>query len=253
MIMLVLAATLLAACQVAPPSDGPVTTAPGDALPPDTTLPETTVPDTTVPDTNPPGETTPPNGEDTTEAPAWLLILVGLGIVILITVFVTRGSKKKIVVAPVPPNWKDHARSGYAGARWLYDAMGEDMAVWRGNAQFEGATSAGSTAATSKAETWEKLNDRMISASDALYALEAAAPDRRSAEAARNTVTTMRGVRDALDARAESRYAYRTVQGSGPTSEQLIDAREREVRSSRNLVEARNAFAKSLTDLSTIV
>ncbi len=251
MIMLVLAATLLAACQVTPPPDATVTTAPGDTTPPETTPPETTPPETTPPETTPP-DTTLPDDEDTTETPWWLLILVGLGIVILIAVFVTRGSKKKIVVAPTAPNWKDHARTGYAEARWLYDAMGEDMAVWRGNAQFDGATAVGMSAATSKAETWQKLNDRMVSSSDALYALEAAAPDQRSAGAARNTVTTLRGARDALDARAESRFAYRTAEASNPSSEQLMGAREREVRSSRNLVEARNAFAKALTDLSTI-
>jgi len=150
--------------------------------------------------------------------------------------------------------WKDHARAGYAESRRLYDSMGEDMAVWRGNAQFDGSTTVGDTAGTSKAETWAQLSAGITKASDSLYALEAASPDPRTAESARRTVTTMLAVRTALDARAEARFSYRTVEDEADTTTSgLTEARDREIRASRNLVQARNEFALALTDLSTIV
>ena len=208
---------------------------------------ETTVPATEAPDT------TIPNGLDESNAPWWILLIVGVGILVLIIAFATRGSSKKAVpAAPAARTWKDYARSGYASARWLYDAMGEDMAVWRGNAQFDGVTAVGTSAATSKADTWQKLDARMSSASDSLYSLEAAAPDQRSAQAAQNTITALNATRSALDARAESRFAYRTTEAGSDSASDLMPAREREVRSSRNLVEARNGLAMALTDLSTI-
>jgi hypothetical protein len=208
---------------------------------------------TQAPDTTQAPGTTDADGGDGSNAPWWILILVGLGILILVVVFATRGSKEKAVAA-VPPSktWKDHAREGYASSRWLYDAMGEDMAVWRGNAQFDDATAVGTSAGTSKAETWQTLNKRMTTASDSLYALEAAAPDQRTSQSARNTVNALHSTRNALDARAESRFAYRSAESQTHDSTSLMQAREREVRSSRNLVEARNGLALALTDLSTI-
>jgi len=220
-----------------------------------TVAPTTVAPTTQAPDTTQaPAETTVPASGDTSNAPWWILIMVGLGILILVVVFATRGSKSKIIAAAPPPakSWKDYAREGYASSRWLYDAMGEDMAVWRGNAQFDDATAVGSSAGTSKAETWQQINARMSTASDALYALEAAAPDQRTAQTARNTVNALHSTRNALDARAESRFAYRSAERQEHDSTTLMQAREREVRSSRNLVEARNALALALTDLSTI-
>jgi hypothetical protein len=210
----------------------------------------TVAPDTTLA----PATTTAPGTGDTSNAPWWILIIVGLGILILVVVFATRGSKTKVIAAAPPPTrtWKDYAREGYASSRWLYDAMGEDMAVWRGNAQIDNATAVGTSAGTSKAETWQQLNDRMTTASDSLYALEAAAPDQRAAQTARNTVNALHSTRTALDARAESRFAYRSAEGQEHDSTSLMQAREREVRSSRNLVEARNGLALALTDLSTI-
>jgi hypothetical protein len=182
------------------------------------------------------------------------LILIGFALIMLIVAFATRGKKAPVVATVAAATWKDHARAGYAESRRLYDSMGEDMAVWRGNAQFEAATAVGDTAATSRAETWAGLSAGITKASDSLYALEAAAPDPRTAESARSTVTTMLAVRTALDARAEARFAYRTTEAE-PEQEGsvLLDARDREIRASRNLVEARNQFALALTNLSTIV
>ena len=131
--------------------------------------------------------------------------------------------------------------------------MSEDVAVWRGNATFEGTTSVDSTAGTARAETWAELQERLGKASDALYALEANAPDIRSQGAAQQTLVAMRANRDALDARAEARLAYRKADSEGSDPEALVEARNREVRASRNLAEARNSFARALTDLSTVV
>jgi hypothetical protein len=229
------------------PGETPETTqAPDTTEAADTTeAPETTeAPDTTV----------APEDGDEASPPWWILILLGIALILLIVAFASRGKKAPVVGTVVAATWKDHARTGYAESRHLYDSMGEDMAVWRGNAQFESATSVGDTAATSKAETWGQLAASISKASDSLYALEAAAPDPRTAESARATVTTMLAVRASLDARAEARFAYRTAEAE-PAQEAatLTDARDREIRASRNLVESRNEFALALTNLSTIV
>ena len=246
------AALVLASCGIIGDGSVTVTSDPGAGTDttqaPDPTSPDPTqAPDPTLPDT------TVPEGEDADTTPWWLLLLVVGGFLILIIALVSRGSKKKVVVTPPPTTWKDNARKGYAEARWLYDAMGEDMAVWRGNAKFDGTADVGASAGTSRSETWVNLNTRMATATDALYALEASAPDTRSAEAASTSVAALRGVRDALDARAESRFAYRSTEAGSPAEGALTDAREREVRSSRNLVEARNSLAAALTNLSTLV
>lgn len=179
--------------------------------------------------------------------------MIGVGLLIVIIALVSRGGKKTTVVATAMPTWKDNARKGYADARWLYDAMGEDIAVWRGNAQFDGTTAVGASAATGRAEDWAEMQRRFGEASDALYALEAAAPDSRSADAARATITSMRDTRDKVDARAEARFAYRTSEAADVEQSQLVEARDREVRASRNLANARSAYAKALTNLSGIV
>jgi hypothetical protein len=59
----------------------------------------TQAPDTTQPPdtTEVPVETTVPDDGDTSDAPWWILILVGIGILILVVVFATRGSKDKAI------------------------------------------------------------------------------------------------------------------------------------------------------------
>lgn len=250
-VMIVVLVLFAAACDS---GGGTTTEGPGATQAPDTTqAPDSTeAPDTTsAPGTTDPSTSTTVPGDDG-ETPWWLLIVIGVALLILIIALVSRGSKK-VIVAPQAATWKDNARKGYAEARWMYDAMGEDMAVWRGNAQFDGSTAVDSSAGTNKAETWSELQKRFGTASDALYALEAAAPDTTSAQAARSTIASMRATRDAVDARAEARFNYRTVESTGSDHEPLVEARDREVRASRNLTDARNSFAKSLTDLSTLV
>ncbi len=232
--------------------DSPDTTqAPETTEPPDTTEPpETTeAPGTTSPDT-----TAPENGDSESTTPWWLLLVVGGAFLVLIVSFVSRGSKKKVVVGPPPTSWKDSARDGYADARWLYDAMSEDLAIWRGNATFDSTAEVGATAATALADTWRQLDSRIGRASDHLYSLEAAAPDQRTAQAANSVVASMRSVRTAVDARAEARLNYRTIESRTDTDAvALQDAREREVRAARNLAEARSGYGGALTNLSTVL
>ncbi|MEZ5176068.1 MAG: hypothetical protein R2823_07670 [Acidimicrobiia bacterium] len=212
---------------------------------------EATTPDTTTPPTTTVDAETP----DATETPWWILVMVGFLFVILVASFVARGRKSTVVVAsPSAPTWKDHARAAYADARWLYDAMAEDTALWRGNAQFAGTTEVGDTAGTGRAETWRALSGRFDRVKDRLYALEASAPDRRTAETARAAVEAMLVLRDALDARAESRYRYRVIDAdpSAPPSE-LGAARDREVRASVSFNTARAGYAEALTALSGVI
>ncbi len=199
------------------------------------------------------GTTVAPSLTDAPDTPWWILILFAVGIVILLVAFAMKGSKKKAAGAvPSSPNWKDHARNGYSAARWMYDAMDEDLAAWRGNTQYAETMGSQPADGTSRAGVWNQLDRRMSSAIESLYALEASAPDRRAAQTARNAVTALQATRDALDARAASRFNYRGAEAQSHDASNLMQAREREVRSSRNLVEARNALALALTDLSAI-
>lgn len=241
-------------------ADITITTTTGNGEAPDTTeAPATTQPPEETTTTQPPTDggdsgtdtTTPDEGAEE-ETPWWILILVGLGILVIIVMLVRRGSRQT-PTAPTPLTWKDHARRGYAEARWLYDAMSEDVAVWRGNARFDGTTDLDASAGTSRAETWASMSTRLGAASDELYALEAMAPDGRTADAARSTISTMRRTREALDARAEARHAYRVAESEHAPDADLREARDREVRASRNLAEARTAYAGALRDLSTLV
>jgi hypothetical protein len=253
--LVLLLALITAACDgIGDPGIGTTTTAePPQETTSSTEAVETTV--TTSVDTTEPAPTDPDEGTDEEgTTPWWLLILAGVALIALIVAFVSRGSKTQPPV-PVPGRltWKDHATAGYAGARWAYDALSEDVAIWRGNAQFEATTEIGATAGTTMAETWAQLGPRIDAARESLYALEASSPDPRTAEMARSVITTMLAVRTAVDARAEARYAYRTAEQSATESpSELIEARDREIRSSTNFNSARSDFAEALSRFSTI-
>ena len=234
---------------VTEPSD---ITEPSDttAAPDPTDAPETT----SNPDTTAAPGTSAPDGEEESSTPWWLLIVVLGAFLILVMSFISRGSKKKVEVTHPQATWKENAQRGYADARWVYDALTEDLAIWRGNAIFESTSTAGDTAATSLAQTWQQLESRVGQASDNLYSLEATAPDQRTADQAGATTSSMRTLRRAVDDRAESRMNYRRVESTeGVDTDALTDAREREVRSSRALAEARSAFGVALTNLSTLL
>lgn len=191
--------------------------------------------------------------DPTREAPWWLLIVVGAAIVVLLVAFVRRGSK---VPKVNPTSWKTDARTGYANARWLYDAMGEDLAVWRGNALVVTGTTNEKpqpVAASSRfSEHWGALDRRYGEASDALYRLEVGAPDRRSASTALTALTAIRTVRRALDRRADARFGYRTVAASTTNADELAASREQEVRASMELADARRILADALDELAIV-
>jgi len=96
----------------------------------------------------------------------------------------------------------------------------------------------------------------MTAATDHLYALEAAAPDTRTATSARAVVDRLNDTRAVVDARAEARYAYRAAEaeaeGRPDRFAELASRRDRELRSSENLAEARRRLAEALTNLSAI-
>lgn len=180
------------------------------------------------------------------EAPWWLLILVSVGLIVILMSLVRRGSRKNRAMDPT--SWKSDARSGYAHAHWLYDAMSEDLAVSRGNTLFEPV---GDTAATSSAnDRWREFDRRYDEASDSLYRLEVGAPDNRSAAAAHTLVAAMTRTRKAFDARADARLGYRRSVAAEGNGSGLADARDREVRTSITLSEARVRFSDALAELS---
>ncbi|MEN8041586.1 MAG: hypothetical protein ABFR95_08805 [Actinomycetota bacterium] len=251
LVAVVVALAALTSCGI---TDGEVVlpTAPGGdttTIAPDTT----SAPDTTLAPTTTEADTAPVD-PDETETPWWLLIIVGFALLVFLLSYVRRGSTKKVQIASPTSTWKDAARNGYTDARWLYDTMSEDLAIWRGNAKFDDSAEVGATAGTALAAAWQDMDQRLSRASDNLYSLEASAPDQRTSRAANEVVKSMRSVRAAVDARAEARLNYRTVEAQPETTQVLLqDAREREVRASRNLAETRSGYGRALTHLSTLM
>lgn len=190
------------------------------------------------------------------ETPWWVLLVTVGGGIVLVGAVALWGRGKELRVAAPDPGWKPKARSAYADARWLSDAMTEDLAVWRGNAQFDGTTAPGSSAQSAAAETWQALAGRMDRARDALYGLEAAAPDARTARTARAVAAGLLRARSALDARAEARFHYRTVDDAagdeGVPKNAVAEARDRELRSAQNLAADHDALAELVVRLSVL-
>ena len=201
-------------------------------------------------------ETTAPAEEDTGSNAAIWLIVIGVVIVLGIILWsIGRSSGRssgheEAAAAAAATTWKTYARSGYSESRWLYDNMTDGLAVWRGNAKYDGTDVEGSTASTSQANTWNQLDTRMQQATDALYGVEAAPPDQHTADTAQRVITDLKAVRAALDARADARYAYRRAEAAG---EDVSDARDREQRASGNLETSRGQLSASLTNLSSLV
>jgi len=180
------------------------------------------------------------------ETPWWLLIIVLAGLVVILVTLVRRGSRKNRAMDPT--SWKSDARSGYAHAHWLYDAMSEDLAVWRGNTLFEPERD--TVSASSAANRWREFERRYGEASDSLYRLEVGAPDNRSAAAAHTLIAAAMKTRKAFDARADARLGYRRSATTGGDGPDLTEARDREVRTSIALSEARVRFSDALAELS---
>lgn len=266
MIAVFLAATLLVvvACNGEDGIDAslPTTTAGEDGETADTTqAPETTAPATTeAPPSDAATATTVTDGEDTgSNAAVWAIVVAVLVILGIILWVIGRGGGKaggqQVAVAPTTTeDWKSFARTGHAESLWLYDNMTDGLAVWRGNATYDGTETEGATAATGQAHTWSQLDGRMKSATDALYAVEAAPPDRATADVARRVVAGLTAVRSALDSRADARYEYRTAEAASerPEDPSVVAARDREQRSSQSLESARGQLLSSLTSLSAV-
>ncbi len=258
-VLLTVALTMvLVACQGTEPPGEPGE--PGETTP-TVDLPETTAPapdptEAPEPTTAPPATEAPAESEDEGEGLPPEVIWIGLGlllIVLLIGWLMGRSRKSAPSPAAAAPvvTWKDHTREGYSQARWLYDNLTEDLAVWRGNALFEESPDTGAIAGTSLAATWAQLTDRTDKATNSLYRAEAAAPDRTSAETIRNVIAALQTSRTAVDARAAARLNFRGVDGSDQTA--ATQAADRERLASGNLTDARTKLAEALTALSTIV
>jgi hypothetical protein len=186
------------------------------------------------------------SGTESREAPWWLLILVVSGLIVILGSIVRRGSRKNRAMDPT--SWKADARSGFAHAHWLYDAMSEDLAVWRGNAMFEPQND--TVSAKSANDRWHEFERRYGEASDSLYRLEVGAPDNRSAASAHTLIAAMSRTKKAFDARADARLTYRRIAADGGEGQVLTEARDREVRASITLSETRVRFSDALADLS---
>ena len=238
----------------------------GDAAdttqPPETTAPPTTeAPPSTEAPSDSGGTDTTVTEEDTgSNAAIWAIVLGVVVILGIILWIIGRGSNdantRQDAAAAVPaPEWKSSIRSSYAESLWLHDNMTEGLAVWRGNATFDGTDAEGATAGTGQAHTWSQLDPRMTRATDSLYAVEAAPPDAHTAEVCRGVVTGLTDVRSALDARADARYEYRKAEAGAdqPDDPAITAARDREQRSAQNLEAARSQLLSSLTSLSALV
>jgi hypothetical protein len=225
---------------------------------------EPTLPDTTAPPaetTSPPAETTAPPAQttvapdtDTDETPWWVLLIV-LGAIFVLVIALLAGRRKKTPAAAVVPAWKTQAQSGYAESRWLYDNLTEQLAIWHGDAEFEGTI--GQATDTEQARIWDQLAARMDQATADLYALEAAAaPNSPALGAAQSVVGSLKETYAAVIERSDARHGSHGVEsGSSEAAEQgaeLAAARDREMRASTALAAARPRLAAALTDLSKI-
>lgn len=247
---------LLAACQGSDPSLEP--TEPGAPAPtierPEITAPSPEPTSAPEPTAAPPQAEAPESGDGEGLPQEAVWIGLGLLLIFLLIGWLMGRSRKSapVPVAATPEvTWKDHTRGGYAQARWLYDSLTEDLAVWRGNALFEGKSESGTAAGTSLAGIWVQLGDRTDQANSSLYHSEATAPDQKSAETIRDVVTALRTTRAAVDATAEARLNSRTAEASDDTASTQAADRERLV--SGSLTEARGHLAGALAALSAIV
>ncbi len=199
----------------------------------------------------PPATDAPPVEEDST-TPWWVLVIVLFGVLILIIALLAGSRRKKAV--PPPAAWKSNAEHGYAEARWLSDNMTETLAIWHGDAKFEGDDADGATDAT-RARVWDQVTPRLERATSELYALEAAAgPNSPALRASQATISALNDTFAAFNARSDARTAYRTVSEAdeaAPASE-LTAARDREARAATSLTEAQHRLTSALTELSAI-
>ena len=232
-------------------------TAPGSEATTEAPDPTEAPPNTEAPDpTEAPPATDAPSDDDNSSNES-LLLFFGLALlaILLVGVLIGRGRRGSqpvavpaAVSAPQKPGFKDYVRDGYSEARWLLDAFGDDLAIWRGNALFEGATSADNSAGTALAATWEQLDQRMSQATDALYRAEAAAPDSNSSHTVRAVIDALNTTRSAVDARAEARFSTRQAESQFDVAE----ASDRERLASTTLAENKQLLDDALVALGAL-
>lgn len=249
--LVVLAALTLAACAIENPD---TTSAPGATEAPEGTeapAPTDAPEATEAPDA--PAATDSPEAEEGDSSILWFIALAILGF-LLVGILIGRGRKDKTPppeAAGAKEGFMDFLRSGYSEARWLLDAMTEDLAIWRGNALFEGRTGVDDSAGSAMADNWAQLDDRMGQATDQLYRAEASSPDQTSAGTIRATIDALNNARGEVDARAEARFNTRGVDESDQFA--LSEAGERERLVSSKLSEAHQKLSDTLLALSAIV
>jgi hypothetical protein len=132
----------------------------------------------------------------------------------------------------------------------LFDALTDELALWRGNALFDDRTTPEDSAGTSMADRWAQIDSRMNSATDQLYRAEAAAPDQTTAATVRQTVDALNATRTAVDGRAEARFNTRGV--ASEDQDAIAQAAERERLASSTLAEARRILSDALIALSGV-
>jgi hypothetical protein len=225
------------------------------AAPGPTNAPEPTAapPDTAPPDTAPPPTTTPSGEEESGKSVPMFIGLI-LFAILLVGILIGRSRRQRTPVAAPPTaagrkGFIDFARDGYSEARWLLDAFTDELAIWRGNALFDGSTAPEDSPGTALASSWAQLDERMREATDQLYRAEAAAPDQNTASAVRAAIVALNGTRSALDSRAEARFNTRHTQSQFD----LAEAGERERIASSALAENKQTLSDALLALSTLL
>ena len=252
---------ILGACGTGELPEG--TTAPGES---GTTveIPETTEapPGTEAPDTTAaPAVTEAPaegEGEGDGEGISQEALFIGLGILLLFLVIgwlMGRSRKQAPAPATAPAaagarTYADYVRDGYSEARWLADALTDELALWRGNALFDDRTAPEDAAGTAMADSWAQIDSRMNNATDELYRAEAAAPDQSTAATVRQTVDALSAARTAVDGRAEARFNTRGV--AADDQYELAQAADRERLASSTLADARRTLSDALIALSAL-
>lgn len=188
---------------------------------------EVTVPDVEVPEATRPEATPELEAEDDgSSAPLWVLVILAIIVVGFISYFGARaGGKKQSQTAPVqapppPPSapaaWKEGARSAYADARWLYDEMDVELAVWRGDTLYEAQISNSSAAInTTHQSTWNQLPARLSAERDALYRVESTSGDQHVAQVATALVDNLNATRASVDCIADARRNRRATEDEG--------------------------------------
>lgn len=165
-----------------------------------------------------------------TDTPWWVGVIVVVGLAAVVASLIAR-SKAQQTKPTSRDTWKDHAVRAHAELRFLYDDATEDAAI--------GAP-----------DRLLSLQERETTAREHLYLLEASAPDNRVRGVAVECNETAQELLSAYSARRGARRSYEETDAGDP--EALRTARDREVRASRNLSNARLRLDAAISSLSRV-